>query len=260
MNCTGHSRYYLITQYGANDALKKEIFNLMMQLKNNISEIYYPIETQYLPKIEHSLIVVSPFNGYFTSQNMEILFRWANDNCLSFDVFTMDKASKYNLIAMGYEESHAVKKTRKQDINLYNKIITCLKNIGFSEEESKKKILLISHLDKNKNYLRIYKHCMELFETNANFRNDCLNLSKCFLETKMEEISDKSMHIAVNYILEELPVWFDTPSIIGIPSSVLVYKDFSLFWQKICLNYNLVASNQKILIKNINDPKSHTKS
>lgn len=225
----------------------------MIQLKDNISEIYYPIKNQFLNKIDHSLIVVSPFNGYFTSKNMEILFRWANNRCRSFDIFTMDKASKYNLIAMGYEESHAIKKTKKQDTNLYNKIITCLKNIGFSDDESQKKILLISHLDKNESYLRIYKKCMELFEVNSDFRNDCLNLSKSFLETKMEKISDQSMYIAVNYILEELPIWFDTPSIMGISSSVLVYKDFSLFWQNICLNYGLVAHNQKILIKNINN-------
>lgn len=224
-----------------------------MQLKNNICEIHPLLERQPSHKVEHFLIVVSPFNGYFTSKNMEILFKWAKNNCSSFDVFTMDKASKYNLIAMGYDEEQAIRKTLKQDKNLYNKIITCLKNIGFSEEEAERKILLISHLNNNKSYLRIYKKCLNLFETNTDFRNDCLTISKGFLETKVEEVSDSAINIAVNYILEELPVWFDTPSILGISSSVLVYKDFSFYWRSICSNYGLVSNKQRILIKNIND-------
>lgn len=73
-----------------------------MKSNNKIAEIYWDVESQSPNKIEHALIVVSPFNGYFTVKNMEILFSCAKDNCRSFDVFTMDKASKYNLMAMGY--------------------------------------------------------------------------------------------------------------------------------------------------------------
>lgn len=217
---------------------------------DNLSE---HLATQPSGKIEHALIVVSPFNGYFIVKNMEILFRWAKDYSTYFNIFFMDKASKYNLIATGYNEEEAIRRTRKQDQNLYNKIITCLKTIGFNDDEAKEKILLISQLYQNESYLKIYEKCIKLFETDFDFRNNCLNISKSFLEGKMTEISEDSTNIAVNYLLEELPIWFDTPSIINVPSSVLVYKDFSDFWQNVCCNYNLASNKQKIYVKNVNN-------
>lgn len=204
-------------------------------------------------KMEHGLIGVSPFNGYFSVHNMEILFDWAKDNFHTFDVFTMDKASKYNLMAMGYEEHQAIKKTKKQDQHLYNKIIRCLTSVGFSEEESKRKVLLISHLYNNKRYLETFKKCKDLFDTNSFFRNDCLNASKYMLAGKTELLTDEFTNLAVNYLLEELPIWFNTPYILGLSSSVFVYKDLSLFWHNICYNYGLISPNQKIFIKNLED-------
>ena len=224
-----------------------------MQFNNNNNIIYEYSENQPLQEIDHALILLSPFNGYFTVKNMEILFSWAKNHTKSFNVFFMDKASKYNLMAMGYEESEAIRRTKKQDQNLYNKIITCMKNIGFDNNDSQEKILLISHLCTNNNYLEIYKKCVELFETNMNFKNDCLSISKSFLQAKMNDFSEESLYIAVNYLLEELPIWLNTPSIIKVSSSVLIYKDFSKFWQNICYNYGLISSRQKILVKNINN-------
>lgn len=100
---------------------------------------------EYDPKIhpnDHALICVSPFNGYFTTSNIEDLLRWAHFNFKEYSIFTMDKASKYNLMAVGYTEIEAIKKTRKQDQHLKNKIIRCLEKIGLSLEESEKKYYL----------------------------------------------------------------------------------------------------------------------
>lgn len=202
-------------------------------------------------KKEHALIGVSPFNGYFSAINMEILFKWANENFDNFSIFTMDKASKYNLMAMGYEEEQAIKKTKKQDQHLYNKVVRCLINIGFGEEESRKKILLISHLKENERYLKLYKECLGLFENNASFRLDCLNASKCIFANKVEVVTEESTRIAVNYLLEELPIWLNTPYILGIRTSVFVYKDLPPYWYNICYNYGLIAPKQKIFIKSL---------
>ncbi|MBX9697459.1 MAG: tRNA-dependent cyclodipeptide synthase, partial [Alphaproteobacteria bacterium] len=116
-----------------------------LQSQTIISEFQQSIE--YDPKTHpnsHALIGISPFNGYFTTSNIEKTLIWAHSNFENFEVFTMDKASKYNLIAMGYSENEAIKKAKKQDQHLKNKIIRGLESIGFSEDEAKKKILLIS--------------------------------------------------------------------------------------------------------------------
>ncbi|MGN6670646.1 MAG: tRNA-dependent cyclodipeptide synthase, partial [Candidatus Nucleicultricaceae bacterium] len=112
----------------------------MLNPQNIISAFQQSIE--YNPKIHphsHALIGVSPFNGYFTASNIEKTLIWAHSNFKSFGVFTMDKASKYNLIAMGYSEDEAIKKTKKQDQHLKNKIMRGLESIGFSEDAAKEK-------------------------------------------------------------------------------------------------------------------------
>jgi cyclo(L-tyrosyl-L-tyrosyl) synthase len=221
----------------------------MLNFHNTISKFQYSIE--YDPKIHpnnHALIGVSPFNGYFTTSNIEKTLIWAHSNFKSFEVFTMDKASKYNLIAMGYSENEAIKKTTKQDQHLKNKIIRGLESIGFCKDESKKKILLISNLCGDDKYIEVYEHCKYLFRSNSSFRDDCLNASKQILLDKTDHITDELLDVSVQYLLEELPVWINTPYILNVPFSVFVYKDLSTHWYNIFNKYGLVSDNQKILV------------
>lgn len=197
----------------------------------------------------HALIGISPFNGYFTTSNIEKTLIWAHSNFRSFDVFTMDKASKYNLIAMGYSEDEAIKKTKKQDQHLKNKIMRGLKNTGFSESVAEKKIVLISKLCDNGQYIELYKYCRNLFRSNSFFRDDCLHASKQILLDKTDRITDELLDVSVQYLLEELPVWINTPHILGVPFSVFVYKDLSDCWYNLFNRYGLVSNNQKILVK-----------
>jgi cyclo(L-tyrosyl-L-tyrosyl) synthase len=182
---------------------------------------------------------------------MEMLFSWTRNNFNTFDIFTMDEASKYTLMATGYEEGQAIKKAKKHDRNLYNKIITCLKNIGFSEEDAKGKILSLSRISKDKKYVELYKRYSDFFEKDPSFKDDCINASKNILMGKVEEITSESLSVAIQYLLLELPIWFNIPDILGISSSVLIYKDLPFHWRNICYNYGFLSPNQQLLIKDI---------
>lgn len=226
----------------------------MLQQHNRVSEFGQSVE--YDPTIHqnhHALIGVSPFNGYFTASNIEKTLIWAHSNFDNFNVFTMDKSSKYNLIAMGYAEDEAIKKTKKQDQHLKNKIMRGLKSIGISEQDAEKKILLISHLYENPHYIELYEYCKNLFRSNSSFRDDCLNASEQILLGKTDHITRELLNVSVQYLLEELPVWIDTPYILGIPFSVFVYKDLSEFWCNLFNKYGLVSDNQKILVKSFSE-------
>ena len=200
---------------------------------------------------DHALIGISPFNGYFSTQNIENLMRWACRNFKTFDIFTMDGASKYNLIALGYSEEESIKKTNKQDKHLRNKILRGFEGLGFSEDESNKKIVLISSLKDNPRYQELYEFYLKLFAENPQFREDCLYASRSILLGKSKLSIDEAAAISVNYLLQELPVWFNTPYIMDVSSSVFVYKDLPQYWRNICYNYDLISTNQKILIKQI---------
>lgn len=200
---------------------------------------------------DHALIGVSPFNGYFSADIIENLIRWSSLNFKSFDLFTMDGASKYNLMAMGYSEEDALKKTMKQDKHLRNKIIRGFEKMGYTQEEALKKIVLISQLKTNERYLELYEFYLLIFKNNPAFRQDCLNASKTILPNKDSQISDDTASIAVKYLLQEIPIWFNSPYILGIESSVFVYKDLPHYWRNVCYNYDLISPNQKLYIKQI---------
>lgn len=202
---------------------------------------------------DHALIGVSTFNSYFSVENMEKLFLWAHKNFTHFNVFFMDGASIFNLMAVGYHEQEALRKTKKHDRNIENKIIKSLVNIGFDMETSKEKIVLLSTLSKNKKYSDLHEKYVNLFEENILFRNDCLNATNEMLSSKVQEISNDSLYLAVKYLLAELPLWFEAPFILNLNSSTFIYKDLSYFWKKICYDYNLLSSTQKILVKSVLD-------
>lgn len=205
--------------------------------------------TNHINKKGHALVAVSPCNSYFSIKNMEVLFSWVHKNFHDFNVFMMDGASIFNFMAMGYDTRHALEKTKKNDSGVKCKVVRSLTNIGFSSDDSRKKLLFLSQLSNHDRYIKIYKHYAHIFETNASFRNDCLGATKEMLSGKMEHVSNDAANLAVKYLLAELPLWLDSPSVLGIESSAIVYKELSFFWEKICYQHNLLAPKQEICIK-----------
>lgn len=182
---------------------------------------------------------------------MDKLFGWVNNHFESFDVFIMDNASQYTLMALGYPEDEAIKKTKKQDRNLYNKVTSCLMNTGFREDSVQKKIALLSQVSAKDRFQMLYSRYLTEFKNNPSFQKDCLNASEDILSGKMDVVTHDALLIASQYLLLELPIWFNIPEVFNIPSSVLIYKDFSSPWRHLCCNHGFVSPNQKILIKNI---------
>lgn len=197
-----------------------------------------------------AMIAVSPFNGYFTTKNIENLIFWGKKNFKDIFVFTMDESSKYNLMALGYDEDNAIKKTKKQDKGLYNKIFNGFEKAGFLKEEISKKIIKMSDTFCRANYIDIYKKCLYLYKNNPDFQNDCLETTKDFLMGK-NNFSQEDANLAVQYLLDELPTWFQSGYIFNISSLVLVYKDLPSPLQRILYNYGVTDIVQDIVIKNI---------
>ena len=221
----------------------KQLVNIFCQKLNFKNETLMTYRLNFSPDLiapkkqellgEHALVAISTFNSYFSVENMEKLFFWTHQNYADFNVFVMDGASKFNLMAMGYDDQKASKKTRKQDNNMKNKVFKSLTCIGFSLEESEKKLLLLSKISKKKEYAEVYKNCIKFFEENNFFREDCLNATRALLSSKIQNVTDDNLYLAVKYLFLELPVWLNTPYILKVNSSTFIYKDLSSFWQKI---------------------------
>ena len=129
----------------------------------------------------YALLPMSPFNGYYSYQRINHLVRWAQVHFVHFQVFLMDGASSFNLMAIGYDESVAHKKTKKHDQNLNNKVTQCLIDIGIPEERAESHIVRLSQLSKTDRYIETYDRYLNVFNTEPEFKQDCLRAVRAML-------------------------------------------------------------------------------
>ena len=199
---------------------------------------------------EHALIGVSPFNSYFSQDNIEQIIAWTVKRFKNIHIFIPDEIYTYTFQALGYPMSRARRKTKKQDNYLINKVVKALAKYGLSNSDIEKKIVLLSHLKKQRNYAELYSYCLELYENNQYFRDGCIATSQWILAGKgivSNVIDDNITDIAVQYFLAELPLFLDTPRLLNVPSSSFIYKDIPEFLKNIFAERIFVASNQNFL-------------
>jgi cyclo(L-tyrosyl-L-tyrosyl) synthase len=203
---------------------------------------------------EHALIGISPFNSYYSEDNLKKLFSWGLNNFKEISVFIPNEISTYTLQAIGYSKDKADRKTKSQDRYLRNKAIKALVANNLSGHEAKSKMVFFSDLaQNNKKYMEFCKLYEQMYENDKNFREGCLLTSKCVLSTKGNSacVDERALNLSVKYFLAELPLYLNTPDILNVSSSLFVYKDLPTdFLNKIYNNgpfSSLVSSKQGCL-------------
>lgn len=193
---------------------------------------------------EFALIGVSPFNSYFTTENIILIIKTVLEHFDDFAVFIPNEISKYNLEAIGYTKQKAACKVRKQDNYLKNKVSKAIQSF---DKSYKDKIILLSDLSKNSKYVDFYLFCMNQFNHDEEFRIGCLDTSKWVLESYAKEkkiaASDCHINIAVRYFLEELPIFLGTSEILNINSCSFIYHSVADFLVKLYSKYDHLISN-----------------
>ncbi|MDR1522845.1 MAG: tRNA-dependent cyclodipeptide synthase [Endomicrobium sp.] len=187
---------------------------------------------------EHALIGISPFNSYYSEENLKRLFAWGLNlnHFKEVNIFIPDGISAYTLQAMGYSEEKAKKKTKLHDNNLKNKAIRALVANNVVDVEANNMMVFCSDLMKSESYLKFYDNYKKLYESNEDFKEGCLATSKMVLASKgfQGDMNDEAVGVAAKYFIAELPVYLNTPEILNVSSSLYVYKDLpSEFLMKI---------------------------
>ncbi|MDR2437696.1 MAG: tRNA-dependent cyclodipeptide synthase [Endomicrobium sp.] len=185
---------------------------------------------------EHAVLGISPFNSYYSEDNLKKLFSWGLSNFKKINIFIPDGISVYTLQAMGYSEEKAKKKTKLHDNNLKNKAIRALVANNVVDVEANNMMVFCSDLINNERYLRFYYNYKKLYEDDEDFRKGCLATSKIVLASKgfQGNVNDESVKVAVKYFIAELPIYLNVPEILNVSSSLYAYKDLpSEFLMKI---------------------------
>lgn len=203
-----------------------------------------------LDKKDFAIVGISPFNSYFSVQNIAKLIQFATTNFKDFGLYVPDGMSIYTLQALGYSEIDANRKMIKNDKELKRKIEQALDLVAKDINVSSASIVLASELLKNNTYVELYESCKEEFKLNTEFRKGCLETSNWVLNgnnNQKSEITETSLLMAVEYFLRELPLFLDSPKIQDKESCVYIYTSTSKFLEQIYLNrhqYKLVNQQQ----------------
>ncbi|HIF0302627.1 TPA: tRNA-dependent cyclodipeptide synthase [Legionella pneumophila] len=181
-------------------------------------------------KKEHVLLGISPFNSYFSEEMIGDWIQWAQATFSSFHVFIPDTLPVYTFLALGYDEFKAKKKAKKQASYLKNKVARALVQCQLDDIDANKLIIDMDYLENNEAYIELKKKCYALYNENPEFQKECDQCTGWVLNGHaVKDLHLANENIAVQYILNEMPLFMDTPSILNTASSLFSYHQTPQF-------------------------------
>jgi len=177
-----------------------------------------------LARAEHACLGISPFNSYFSVKRIKQLAEWAYERFAYVDFFVPDAPSAYTLEALGYAAEKAAWKARRQGQYVRNKIRTALDALGVAPDAGR--VWGWTELADNPAFARLHREGCRLYEDDGAFRAACREASGWVLSGRLPEgavADERQVECAVRYFLAELPLFVDTPAIVGAEASVFCY-------------------------------------
>ena len=185
---------------------------------------------------EHVVVGVSPFNSYFTEEKIAELINWAKENFRAFHLYVPDGPSRFTLEALGYPESKARKKANRQGRWLLNKIGRALCAAEVEEAEAEHLILSSRTLDHDETYCRLAEEVDAICAGDASFHEACVETSRWVLNGQADDpdtVTREMLESAVRYLKAELPLFMNSPAIVGASSSVFAYHQCPPFLEEL---------------------------
>jgi cyclo(L-tyrosyl-L-tyrosyl) synthase len=173
---------------------------------------------------EHACFGISPFNSYFSTERIRDLAAWGLARFERVDFFVPDAPSAFTFEALGYAPEKAAWKARRQGQYTRNKISTALASLGVAEPGAR--VLGWAELESNAAFGRLHEDGLRRYAEDAGFRAACREASGWVLAGKLpagQRPDAEQVERAVRYFLAELPLFLDTPSIVGAGISVFCY-------------------------------------
>jgi cyclo(L-tyrosyl-L-tyrosyl) synthase len=164
-----------------------------------------------------ALIGISPFNSYFSAERIRAIIEFCERGGRPVALFVPDDVTRYTLQARGYSEEEAVRKTRRQIRYLRNKIDQAIQTRGLPVFDCRT-------LESNSAYRERLAATLGRFKDDDPFRRACLETTRWVLSAKEDEpVAPEAAMLGVNYLLAELPLFFNSPDILGESQVVFIY-------------------------------------
>lgn len=172
----------------------------------------------------HACLGVSPFNSCFTEDYIGRLARWAQGTFDGFHIFVPDTAAAFTLEALGYPPERAAHKARRQANLVRNKIVRALDGTGLDPSTV---VLDGAALAISSAYTTLLDWIHQRFDTDSDLAQTCLDATGWVLDKRLPPDTTATvdqLRSAARYLLAELPLLLDTPSIVETTSSLFCYQ------------------------------------
>ncbi|MER8043162.1 tRNA-dependent cyclodipeptide synthase [Streptomyces sp. NPDC094032] len=196
---------------------------------------FAPVETLLLqPYTEHCRVIadegahvvigVSPGNSYFTAQRLRELARWglAHFETVDFVYTDLHVADMYE--ALGYGADEARRKAVKNLRGVRAKVHAA---VGEGDPAGvRMRARGMSEFAALPEYRALHRETLAALDGDPVVRRTCDALAGIFMAGKLapgQEVSERQREVCREYICAEVPLFLDTPAILGVPSSLNVY-------------------------------------
>ncbi|MEU5216247.1 tRNA-dependent cyclodipeptide synthase [Streptomyces sp. NPDC020807] len=172
----------------------------------------------------HVVIGVSPGNSYFTAQRLHELTRWGTDHFDQVDLVYTDLHVADMYEALGYGPDEARRKAVKNLRGVRAKV-------GAAAAEADPTGLRVrargmSEFRDLPAYQELHRQVVAAVDGDPVVRETCDALTGIFLAGKLapgQEATTLQKAVCRAYICAEVPLFLDTPAILGVPSSLNCY-------------------------------------
>ncbi|KJK60119.1 hypothetical protein UK12_00925 [Saccharothrix sp. ST-888] len=171
---------------------------------------------------DHLLIGVSPGNSYFSHRRITELLLWSRQSFDAVDIVYADLHVDAQFTVCGYPAEHALRRADKE-------VKATRRRVRRGVEESGRSgvgIHALSEFGTAPAYLRLRRAVQDALETDQLLRDAAESMARSFLAARLPgdgAPSSAQLAAGVAYITAELPFFLDTPSLLGVPSSVSCY-------------------------------------
>ncbi|WP_350306487.1 tRNA-dependent cyclodipeptide synthase [Photorhabdus viridis] len=184
---------------------------------------------QIIQKGDHALIGISPFNSRFSKDYVVDLIQWSSSYFRQVDILLpCEREASRLLVASGTESTKAIKKTQRE-IKCHLRNLDSVISIA-TLKNKQIRVIQFSDFAQNHDYQSLKTQVENAFNESELFRKICLDMSFQAVKGRLkgtgqcfDQIDLQLVYKALPYIFAEIPFYLDTPRLLGVKYSTLLY-------------------------------------
>jgi cyclo(L-tyrosyl-L-tyrosyl) synthase len=172
---------------------------------------------------DHVLVGLSPQNGRYKPEYIRSLISWLHPRFRSIDVVIPGFEAAYTLVAAGHPPAQAVHRARRAYRQLRNPAVSALVELGVADPAEH--VTSWTRLHAGAAYRAALARSRIAYLTDPGIRRACRAMAAEVVanSARGRPVTDGDIDTAVRYVIAEIPLLTDGPSLFGASGSVFVY-------------------------------------